>query len=82
MFSVLALELFSMVNMTLMNKQTAIDIFGNAAALSRAIGVTRSAISQWPDTLEQSQMDRVVGAAIRHGLADKIPEPYRSKAST
>ena len=56
-----------------MNKRDAINIFGSGAALARAIGVTRSAISQWPEVLEQAQADRVMGAAFRLGLLHKMP---------
>ncbi|WP_407059243.1 hypothetical protein ACJBUE_20240 (plasmid) [Ralstonia syzygii subsp. celebesensis] len=50
-----------------MTKKEAILIFGSGAALGRALGVTRSAIWQWPDQLDQKQADMVVGAAIRLG---------------
>ena len=56
-----------------MNKIDAINMFGSAAALARAIGVTRSAVSQWPDVLDQAQADRVTGAAYRLGLLHLFP---------
>lgn len=52
-----------------MTKQEACDIFGGTqVALSRALDMTRSGISQWADELTQEQTDRVLGAAIRLGL--------------
>ena len=52
-----------------MTKAEAVRIFGDSNAdMARALGVTRSAIQQWPDELTQEQSDRVVGAAVRLGL--------------
>jgi hypothetical protein len=50
-----------------MTKQEAISLFGNGASLARALGLTRSAISQWPDDLDQTRSDTVNGAALRLG---------------
>ncbi|MEN5158940.1 Cro/CI family transcriptional regulator [Achromobacter spanius] len=50
-----------------MTKQEAIQAFGSGAALARALGLTRSAISQWPRQLDQTRADRVSGAALRLG---------------
>lgn len=50
-----------------MKKTDAIAIFGNAASLARAVGLSRGRISQWPEKLEQKQQDLVVGAAVRLG---------------
>ena len=48
-----------------MTKQEAINTFGTAANLARALGMTRAAISMWPDELDNERPDRVRGAAIR-----------------
>lgn len=48
-----------------MTKQEAINTFGTAANLARALGMTRSAISMWPNDLDNQRADRVRGAAIR-----------------
>lgn len=64
--------LLHMVNAT-MNKQEAIHVFGTAAALARALGINRANITQWPNELPLYQSDRVVGAAIRTGRADRLP---------
>lgn len=51
-----------------MNKTEAIAIFGTTVAdLARALGVTRSAVSQWPFDLRPEQVDRVIGAGVRLG---------------
>jgi DNA-binding transcriptional regulator YdaS (Cro superfamily) len=48
-----------------MYKNQAIKMFGGQIPLAQALGITSSAISQWPDKLDQAKTDRVVGAAIR-----------------
>ncbi|MBU9579588.1 Cro/Cl family transcriptional regulator [Ralstonia mannitolilytica] len=62
-----------------MTKKEAIGIFGSGAALGRALGVSRAAIWQWPDELDQKQTDTVVGAAIRLGKA--LPPGFVPAAS-
>lgn len=51
-----------------MTKQEAIAMFGSGAALARALGLTRGAISLWPDVLDQRRADMVSGAAMRLGV--------------
>jgi DNA-binding transcriptional regulator YdaS (Cro superfamily) len=51
-----------------MTKQQAIAMFGSGAKLARALGITRGAVSQWPDDLDQDRTDRVNGAALRLGV--------------
>lgn len=60
-----------------MQKQDAIQLFGSGAALARALGITRGAISLWPDILDQRRTDEVVGAAVRLGLMSSrtVPTP-------
>ncbi|KKB61049.1 hypothetical protein WM40_25540 [Robbsia andropogonis] len=57
-----------------LTKQQAIDMFGSGAALGRAVGVTKAAVWQWADPLDQRQTDMVVGAAMRLGKA--LPEGF------
>jgi hypothetical protein len=57
-----------------MTKQQAIALFGDGAALGRALGITKGAISQWPDDLDQGKTDRVIGALIRLGRA--VPDGF------
>jgi hypothetical protein len=55
-----------------MNKSDAIRIFGSGAELARSIGVTRGRVSQLPEKLEQRDIDRIMGAALRLGLEKKL----------
>jgi len=49
-----------------MDKIKAATLFGGRQTqLAQAIGVTKQAISKWPDSLTTAQSDRVIGAAIR-----------------
>jgi len=58
-----------------MTRNDVIQIFGGATAAARAMGLkSRQAIYAWPDELSASHVDRVIGAAIRSGLADKLPK--------
>lgn len=55
-----------------MRKSDAIELFGGLQKnVADGIGVTPSAISQWPDELDQATADRILGAAVRLGL--KVP---------
>jgi transcriptional regulator with XRE-family HTH domain len=64
-----------------MTKTAAIGMFGaTVTEMARALGVTRSAISQWPEVLRQEQVDRVIGAAVRLGLW-RPDEPSQDKAA-
>lgn len=50
-----------------MKKKTAIELFGSASKLSRAVQYTRGAIQNWPDELDRRRSDQVIGAAVRVG---------------
>ena len=50
-----------------MLKQQAIQLFGGAAAVGRAVGVTTQAITRWPQKLTARQSDRVIAALVRVG---------------
>ncbi len=50
-----------------MKRDEAALFFGNLVLLGRALGISPSAISQWPKTLTIRQQDEVIGAAIRLG---------------
>ena len=39
-----------------MKKKDAIDYFGSARALAEALGISRQAVYQWPDTVPDTQM--------------------------
>ena len=65
-----------------MRKREAIELFGRTQqALADAVGVTRPAISQWPDELTQEQADRVVGAAVRLGRWPPVVQPETEQAA-
>ena len=52
-----------------MRKEIAIAMFGRTQSdAARALGISRQAVSQWPEELRPEQVDRVVGAAVRLGL--------------
>lgn len=50
-----------------MKKSTVIRVFGSASRLADAIGVSKQAISLWPDELTTRQTNEVVGAMLRAG---------------
>jgi len=55
-----------------MTKSQAIRIFGDSqTAMADALTMTRAAVSAWPETLSQRQIDQVRGAALRLGLLPK-----------
>lgn len=53
-----------------MTKKDAISIFGTSVALADACGVTKSAVSQWPELFTERLTNEVVGAALRSGKID------------
>lgn len=53
-------------------KHEMVRIFLNQAKAASACGVTRGAVTQWPEDLPQRISDQVIGAAIRTGTP--IPE--------
>ncbi|EGD06605.1 hypothetical protein B1M_00465 [Burkholderia sp. TJI49] len=60
-----------------LTKQQATDIFGSGAALARALGITKGAVSQWPDQLDQQRTAMVIGAAVQHGKP--IPDGFANQ---
>ena len=62
-----------------MDKKTAVQIFGTQSAIADALGITRSAVSQWPEQLDQRTTDELIGAALRIGI--QIPEGFTGKAA-
>lgn len=55
-----------------MTKQQAISIWGTMTAMAPVLGITRQAITAWPDVLDQWRIDLVVGAAIRDGKIEDL----------
>ncbi len=52
----------------ILSKGQVLAVFGNGTKLGNALGLGRSAISQWPKKLSQRQTDVVIGAAFRLGI--------------
>jgi DNA-binding transcriptional regulator YdaS (Cro superfamily) len=73
--------------MVAMNKTEAIQLLGgSAAAAARAIGISVSAISQWPADLTPAIRDRVQAAIARRHLSPEMlgmrsQEPDARKAN-
>lgn len=55
-----------------MKKSQAIQLFGCVGDAAAAIGVSSSAISQWPEDLPSRLQDRVIAALVR--LDKPVPE--------
>jgi len=52
-----------------MDKEAAIKLLGGSPArAAELLEITPSAVSQWPPVLPRRLADRVLGAAVRHGL--------------
>ena len=66
-----------MLTLRIMTKSTAINIFGTVANLAKALGISRSAIYQWPDELPQRLSDQIIGAAVRIERATRARDPQR-----
>lgn len=65
-----------------MTKEQAKQIFGGTdRKMADAIGVTRSAVTQWPEVLTQEQEDRVIGAAVRLRLWPQVSDAQASDAA-
>ena len=65
-----------------MDKTLALSLIGGThKQVADAIGVSRSAISQWPDPLPQSLEDRVLAAWARQHVKN-LPAEFRRKAAT
>jgi hypothetical protein len=51
-----------------MTKQEAIELLGGSVgAACKAVGISSSAVSQWPDVLSDQTTDRVIAALVRLG---------------
>lgn len=51
-----------------MTKTQASQLFNGIPRMAQVLGVTRSAVYQWPEELPRAMEDRVVGAAVRIGI--------------
>ena len=66
-----------------MKKEILKALWGNYSKAAQALGITKGAISQWKDTLDLDEQDRVRGAAVRLGVykPDLFSQP-QEKGST
>lgn len=56
-----------------MNKSTAIQLLGGTVvSAAKEVGVSPSAVSQWPDPLPERVADRVLAALARKHLAPEL----------
>jgi transcriptional regulator with XRE-family HTH domain len=60
-----------------MKKTDAVRLFGKVKDLAEALGVTSSAVSQWPEQLPVRLADQVRGAAARLGRSMPGPEEHQ-----
>lgn len=66
-----------------MLKSTAIEALGGTVtSAARAIGVTPSAVSQWPEVLPGRISDRVLAALARQNLAVVGSAPEEARSAT
>jgi DNA-binding transcriptional regulator YdaS (Cro superfamily) len=59
-----------------LTKQQAVGIFGTSKALAEALGLTKGAISQWPEQLDTQRTAAVIGAAVQCGRANRVPTGF------
>ena len=67
-----------------MQKAQAIQMLGGTVSLAaQAVGVTTSAVTQWPEELPPRLVDRVQAALWRkqHGASEEVSEPSESPAA-
>jgi DNA-binding transcriptional regulator YdaS (Cro superfamily) len=57
-----------------LTKQQAVAIFDTQKALAEALGLTKGAVSQWPDELDVQRTAAVIGAAVQRGLP--VPDGF------
>ncbi|AJQ53983.1 TPA: hypothetical protein F3L15_09555 [Aeromonas hydrophila] len=60
-----------------MKKHQAIDFFGGSNAMARAVGVTKSTVSEWPEVIPAKYATRIhfaSGGRLDFGLEDYRPE--------
>lgn len=68
--------------MCAMNKALALSFIGGShKQAAKAVGVSRSAVSQWPDPLPQGLVDRVLAAWARAN-APNLPAAFSSPSDS
>lgn len=65
-----------------MLKTRAIELLGGSVtAAAKAVGVSPSAVTQWPDVLPDRIADRVLAALARQRLPELLAAPAEPKAA-
>lgn len=65
-----------------MTKHDALQLFGGTvAATARALGISASAVYQWPDELTTRQENAVLGAAFKAGKLRATVAPDQQAAA-
>lgn len=60
-----------------MKKHQAIEFFGGSNAMARAVGVTKSTVSEWPEVIPAKYATRIhfaSGGRLDFGIEDYRPE--------
>lgn len=60
-----------------MKKHQAIEFFGGSNAMARAVGVTKSTVSEWPEVIPAKYATRIhfaSGGRLDFGLEDYRPD--------
>ena len=67
--------------MSNMDKRKAIELLGGSVtSAAQACGISPSAVSQWPDTLNKDQTDRVQAALWRKRESQRKRSPRKQPA--
>lgn len=63
----------SVLTSPVMEKKRAIELLGGTvSSAAEAIGITTSAVSQWPDELPDRVADRVLAALVRRHMPPEL----------
>lgn len=65
-----------------MKKHQAIEFFGGSNAMARAVGVTKSTVSEWPEVIPAKYATRIhfaSGGRLDFGLEDYRPEQIETQ---
>ena len=67
-----------------MNKETAISIYGSQVALAEALGITKQAVSQWPEDKIPELLELKLRYVLNNGesgVGQSADCPCKSKAA-
>lgn len=57
-----------------MKKREAIDQFGSAVALARALGITKQAVSQWSEEKIPEKQELRIRYVLDHSIGKRVSE--------